>query len=238
MALEDWTTIISIGISVAGIIVSILIQNKIRKEDKKDFENQINLEKQKLERYEEQLQLKKTPTPVLSIERVDIHKYKGQRYLQTTLEINNTGKDALDLKNAVLVIDRPTLKPSGAIRYAKMNNPMLVRYILGLKQDVPPLVMEKLNTGDFSVLEQHKNKDWITKDFLELTRFHSLDVLDDYLEENGHRISNNEYLKSENIKHLKESGFYRVTLLIEPTHKELNFFSTSRIVFVPEEDSA
>ena len=43
--------------------------------------------------------------------------------------------------------------------------------------------------------------------------------------------------KSENVKHLKNPGFYRVTLLIEPSHKELNFYSASRIVFVPEKSA-
>ena len=117
MAFEDWISVISISISVIGIIVSILIENKIRKDDKEDFELQLKLEKDKLQKYEEQLQLKKTPTPVLSIERIEVHSFKGETYLQTTIEINNAGKDALGLKNAVLVIDRPTQKASGAISY-------------------------------------------------------------------------------------------------------------------------
>ena len=54
MAFEDWISVISISISVIGIIVSILIENKIRKDDKEDFEAQLKLEKEKLQKYEEQ----------------------------------------------------------------------------------------------------------------------------------------------------------------------------------------
>ena len=233
MAFEDWISVISVGISVVGIIVSILIENKIRKDDKVDFENQLKLEKQKLERYEEQLQLKKTPTPVLSISRAEVYTFKGEKYLHTSIEINNTGKDALALKNAILIIDCPTYKASGAISYAKIDNPMVVKYLLQIKQDVPSLIMEKLNSGEFDVINQHKNRDLLSEDFLEMTRFHSIDVLEEYLEDKGHKISNNEHLKSENVKHLTKPGFYRITLLIEPSHKEMNFYSTSRIVFVP-----
>ena len=220
MAIEDWIPIISISISVFGIIISILIENKFRKDD--------------LVKYEEQLQLIKTPTPVLSIDRAEIHIYEGQRYLQTTIEINNIGKDTLTLKNAVLVIDRPKRKSSGALSFAKMDDPMMAYYLLGIKEDVPPLIMERLYAGDFTVIKDHKNKDWLTEEFLALSEFHSIDVMEEYIEETGHQIAHNEHLKCENVKHIRERGFFQITLIIQPSNMDVSY-TTSRIVFVSEE---
>jgi hypothetical protein len=229
----EWTTIISLLISVGGIIISVLVQNKIRKEDAKDFERELQVEREKLLKHEEELELKKLPNPILSFDRTDVHKFEGANHILITTEINNQGTENLTLKSAVLFIDRPNKSPSGSYNFEKVSDPMFLRHLLEIKNNIPPLLMEKINGGDYSLVPS-ESKDLITDSFLGLTDFYCIEVLQEYMAETGHRIAHDEKLKSEKLYRVKKPGFYRINLIIHPDHPKLDsFYHITKIVFVP-----
>ncbi|MHA1338402.1 MAG: hypothetical protein ACTSRZ_01600 [Promethearchaeota archaeon] len=234
MAEFDINGFIGTLVAIIGIIVSVLIENRFRKEDAKDYERKLALEQEKIKKYQEQLDLLKIPTPILSIRQINTYIFNNKTYMHINLEINNTGKENLAIENAVLIIDKPTIKPSGAIEFADILKPAYCDYIMKLKHDIPYQAFKHAYEGNYDIVPD-KIKNFLNPDFLQTSKYYCMDVLQEYLVETGHHIATNEHLTTDKIKVISEPGFYRITLLIKPMHPKLtSFYNVSKIVLIKE----
>ncbi|MHA1819396.1 MAG: hypothetical protein ACTSU2_02510 [Promethearchaeota archaeon] len=165
----------------------------------------------------------KIPTPILSIKQVNTYIYNKKTYMHINIEINNTGKENLALKNAVLIVDKPIIKPSGAIEFTDILKPMYCDYVMKLGHDIPYQALEHAYKGDTEIIPDNI-KGFLNEDFLQTSKYYCMDVLQEYLYETGHHIATNEHLKTDKIKIITEPGFYRITLIIKPIHPKLTSF--------------
>jgi hypothetical protein len=136
---------------------------------------------------------------------------ENQKYLLTTIEVNNTGRQSLFIRYAYLTIEKE--KRSVNNPYA-FNFPYITRSrtFLDVAKEICDLhkVDNKTYCIDSQILDSIKTE----YDFIQINE------LEEYMYKNNVRIDFDEKLKSQKINHIKEPGFYRISVIIRTENPE------------------
>ena len=131
-----------------------------------------------------------------------------------TLEINNAGKNNLEIKNALFFIEEFN-KPFDEKKLFLVNEGAETEILMKIiQEDISPAMFQNIKKNDFSEIDpilEIKDLEWIIDNY----NFYAIEKLDEYLIENNIFVAFDEHLTSQKLYTIQKNVYYRISMIIE-----------------------
>ena len=146
-----------------------------------------------------------------------------------TLEINNAGKNSLEIKNALFFIEEFN-QPLDEKKLFLLNKGIETQILMKIiKEDISPEMFQNIKKNDFSEIDpilDINDLEWIMDNY----NFYAIEKLDEYLIEKNISVAFDEHLTSQKLYTIQKNVYYRISMIIENKH-DGSHYSISKFIY-------